>query len=129
SAVNVEHNRRTKSPDRVAHFDSGAGYKPWWIAQHLVDPRNSSNMSTSHGLDNYLVSRARKMEKEIGGLESVDEHVAVLGGLSDRDSEILLRGAVGRPEPGQAEIDRMRKASPNWSTAALWRGHAPSRNE
>ncbi len=129
SAVNVEHNRRTKSPDRVAHFDSGADYKPWWIAQHLVDPRNSSNMSTSHGLDNYLVSRARKMGKEIGGLESVDEHVAVLGGLSDRDSEILLRGALGRSEPGQAEIDRMRKAWRNGNTAALWAGDARSRKE
>jgi len=129
SAVNVEHNRPKKSPNRVADFDSGAGYKPWWIAQHLVDARNSSNMSTSHGLDNYLVSRARKMGKEIGGLESVDEHVAVLGGLSDRDSEILLRGALGRSEPGQAEIDRMRKAWRNGDTAALWAGDARSRKE
>src|SRR5947209_8784368 len=129
SAVNIEHNRSKKSPVRVANFDIGAGYKPWWIAQHLVDARNSSNMSTSHGLDNYLVSRARKMGKEIGGLESVDEHVAVLGGLSDRDSEILLRGAVGRSEPGQAEIDRMRKAWRNGNTAALWAGCARSRKE
>ena len=129
SAVNVKHNRPKKSPDRVADFDSGAGYKPWWIAQHLVDARNSSNMSTSHGLDNYLVSRARKMGKEIGGLESVDEHVAVLGGLSDRDSEILLRGALGRSEPGPAEIDRMRKAWRNGDTPALWAGDARSRKE
>src|SRR6266566_7886189 len=129
SAVDVEHNRRTKSPDRVADFDSGAGYKPWWIAQHLVDPRNSSNMSTSHGLDNYLVSRARKMGKEIGGLESVDEHVAVLGGLSDRDSEILLRDALARSNTGPAEVDRMRKAWRNGDTAALWAGDARSRKE
>src|SRR5438067_12310520 len=86
-------------------------------------------MSTSHGLDNYLVSRARKMGKEIGGLESVDEHVAVLGGLSDGDSEILLRGAVGRSEPGQAEIDRMRKAWRNGHTAARWAGDAGWRKE
>jgi uncharacterized protein YbaP (TraB family) len=77
SAVNIEHNRPKKSPGRVAEFDTGVGYKPWWIAQHLVDTRNSSNMSTSHGLDDYLVSGARKMGKEIDGLESVDEHVAV----------------------------------------------------
>ena len=115
--------------ERFVSFDSQLRYKPWWIAQHLVDPRNSSNMSTSHGLDNYLVSRARKMGKEIGGLESVDEHVAVLGGLSDRDSEILLRGALGRSEPGQAEIDRMRKAWRNGDTAALWAGDARSRKE
>jgi uncharacterized protein len=129
STFNIEHNRSKKSPNRVADFDVGGGYKPWWIAQHLVDTRNSSNMSTSHGLDNYLVSRARKMGKEIGGLESVDEHVAVLGGLSDRDSEILLRGALGRSSAGPAEVERMRKAWRNGDTAALWAGDARSRKE
>ena len=129
SAVNIEHHRSKKSSGRVADFDTSLGYKPWWIAQHLVDPRNSSNMSTSHGLDNYLVSRAGKMGKEISGLESVDEHVAVLGGLSDRDSEILLRGALGRSNTGPAEVDRMRKAWRNGDTAALWAGDARSRKE
>jgi len=129
SAVNVKHNRPKKSPDRVADFDSGAGYKPWWIAQHLVDARNSSNMSTSHGLDNYLVSRARKMGKEIGGLESVDEHVAVLGGLSDRDSEILLCDALRPSNSDPGDVDRMRKAWRNGDTAALWAGDARSRKE
>src|SRR5207248_6088471 len=104
SAVNVEHNRPKKSPNRVADFDSGLGYKPWWIAQHLVDTRNSSNMSTSHGLDDYLVARARKMGQEIDGLESVDEHVAVLGGLPDRDSEFLLRDALNQSKSGAGEF-------------------------
>jgi len=129
SAVNIEHHRSKKSPARVAEFDTGVGYKPWWIAQHLVGTRNSSNMSTSHGLDDYLVSGARKMGKEIGGLESVDEHVAVLGGLSDRDSEILLRDALGHSNGGPGEVDRMRKAWRNGDTAALWAGDARSRKE
>ncbi len=129
SAVNVEHNRPKKSPGRVAEFDTGVGYKPWWIAQHLVGTRNSSNMSTSHGLDDYLVSGARKTGKEIGGLESVDEHVAVLGGLSDRDSEILLRDALGRSNGGPGNVDRMRKAWRNGDTAALWAENARSREE
>ncbi len=129
SAVNIEHQRSKKSPAMVAEFDTGVGYKPWWIAQHLVGTRNSSNMSTSHGLDDYLVSGARKMGKEIGGLESVDEHVAVLGGLSDRDSEILLRDALGHSNGGPGEVDRMRKAWRNGDTAALWAGDARSRKE
>src|SRR3989441_2535071 len=129
SAVNVEHNRPKKSPDRVADFDSGAGYKPWWIAQHLVDARNSSNMSTSHGLDNYLVSRARKMGKEIGGLESVDEHVAVLGGLSDRDGETILIDALTHPKNDADEFNRMHKAWRKGDTAALWAGDAQFRKE
>src|SRR6266516_6153577 len=129
SPVKVDHDRLKKSRPKVANFDSGLGYKPWWIAQHLVGTRNSSNMSTSHGLDDYLVAGARKMGKEIGGLESVDEHVAVLGGLSDRDSEILLRDALGRSNGGPGNVDRMRKAWRNGDTAALWAENARSREE
>src|SRR6266436_2843315 len=129
SAVNIERQRSKKSPARVADFDTGVGYKPWWIAQHLVDTRNSSNMSTSHGLDDYLVARARKMGQEIEGLESVDEHVAVLGGLPDRDSEFLLRDALNQSKSDAGEFNRMRSAWRRGDTAALWAGDAHLRKE
>jgi uncharacterized protein YbaP (TraB family) len=128
SRVKVDHNRLKNRP-RVADFDSGLGYKPWWIAQHLVDTRNSSNMSTSHGLDDYLVARARKMGQEIDGLESVDEHVAVLGGLPDCDSEFLLRDALNKSKGGAVEFTRMRSAWRKGDTATLWAGDAHLRKE
>src|SRR5262245_56849256 len=81
---------RHGNDERVANFDSQLRYKPWWIAQHLAGPASYSKASASHGLDNYFVDHAIKFGKEIGGLESVNEHVAVMGGLSDRDSELLL---------------------------------------
>jgi len=77
--------------ERPVSFDSQLRYKPWWIAQHLAAPASYSKTSTSHGLDNYFVDDAMKLGKEIGGLESVNEHVAVMGGLSDRDGEFMLR--------------------------------------
>jgi uncharacterized protein len=129
SPVSVDHNRLKKSRPKVADFDSSLGYKPWWIAQHLVDTRNSSNMSTSHGLDDYLVARARKAGQEIDGLESVDEHVAVLGGLPDRDSEFLLRDALNLSKSGAGEFTRMRSAWRKGDTAALWAGDAHLRKE
>jgi len=73
----------------------------------LVDKSIYSNISMSRGLDNYLVDRAERMRKEIGGLESVDEHVAVLGGVSDRDGEIILLYALAHPKNGAAEFNRM----------------------
>src|SRR2546426_10184726 len=99
-AVNGGPRRENKS--RPEGFDSGLGYKPWWIAQHLVDKSTYSNVSMSRGLDNYLVDCAKRRGKEIGGLESVDEHVAVLGGLSDRDGESLLIDALAHPKNGAA---------------------------
>jgi len=129
SPLKIDHNRLRKSRPKVANFDSGLGYKPWWIAQHLVDTRKSSNMSTSHGLDDYLVARARKIGHEIDGLESVDEHVAVLGGLPDRDSEFLLRDALNQSKGGAGESTQMRSAWRKGDTATLWAGDAHLRKE
>jgi uncharacterized protein len=118
--INGDPRRGKKS--RVEAFDPGLGYKPWWIAQHLVDKSAYSNVTAVPGLDDYFLLRVQKMGREIGGLESVDEHVTVLGGLSDRDGEILLRDALAPHDIGEAEFNRMRKAWRKGNTAALWAG-------
>jgi len=123
--VDPRHRKRA----RVEGFESELGYKPWWIAQHLVGPATYTKSSASHGLDNYFVDRARRTGKEIAGLESVDEHVAVLGGLSDRDGEFILRDAIAQPKDGAKEFSRMHKAWRNGDTAALWAGDAQLRKE
>src|SRR6266545_1404133 len=114
---------------RVARFDSELRYKPWWIAQHLAAPASYSKSSASHGLDNYFVDHAKMAGKEIGGLESVDEHVAVLGGLSDRDGEFMLRDALSQSQDGAKESNKMYKAWRRGDTKALWAGDARLRNQ
>jgi uncharacterized protein len=114
---------------RAARFDSDLRYKPWWIAQHLAAPASYSKSSASHGLDNYFVDHAKIAGKEIGGLESVDEHVAVLGGLSDRDGEFMLRDALTQPDDGAREFSRMYKAWRKGDTNALWAGDARLRSQ
>src|SRR5436305_8794079 len=104
-------------------------YKPWWIAQHLAAPASYSKSSASHGLDNYFVDHAKLTRKEIAGLESVDEHVAVLGGLSDRDGEFMLRDALSQPQDGAKELSKMYKAWRRGDTNALWAGDARLRNQ
>jgi uncharacterized protein len=126
-AVRVDPRRRKGS--EVRDFDSGLDYKPWWIAQHLVERNSNTKVSTVHGLDNYFVDRASQMRKEIAGLESVDEHVAVLGGLSDRDGETILRNALTQPKNGAAEFNRMLKAWRNGDADSLWTGDAQFRKE
>src|SRR6266566_3850021 len=114
---------------QVAGFDSKLRYKPWWIAQHLAAPASYSKSSASHGLDNYFVDHAMKLGKEIGGLESVNEHVAVMGGLSDRDGEFMLQDALTQPDNGDKESGRMYKAWRKGDTNALWAGDAPLRSK
>ena len=115
--------------ERFASFDSQLRYKPWWIAQHLAAPASYSKASPSHGLDNYFVDHAIQSGKEIGGLESVNEHVAVMGGLSDRDSEFMLQDALSQPDNVDKESGRMYKAWRKGDTDALWAGDAHLRTK
>ncbi|MGB9476202.1 MAG: TraB/GumN family protein [Candidatus Udaeobacter sp.] len=118
----VQAEARRGKRGQVATFDSEFAYKPWWIAQHLVGPVTYIKSSLSHGLDNYFVDHATRTRKEIAGLESVDEHVAVMGGLSDRDSEFILRDALDEPRNAEKEFNRMHKAWRKGDTDALWAG-------
>ncbi len=120
---------RRGSREQVAGFNSELRYKPWWIAQHLAAPASYSKGSASHGLDNYFVERAKIAGKEIAGLESVDEHVAVLGGLSDRDGEFMLRDALTQPKGDGKEFSRMYKAWRRGDTTGLWEGDARLRSQ
>jgi uncharacterized protein len=125
----VKDDPRRGTRPRVGGFDSDLCYKPWWIAQHLAAPASYSKSSSSHGLDNYFVDHARLSGKQIAGLESVDEHVAVLGGLSDREGEFMLRDALSQPEDGTKDFDRMYKAWRKGDTNALWAGDGRLRSQ
>jgi uncharacterized protein YbaP (TraB family) len=127
--LTVEADHRHGRREQVRGFDSQLGYKPWWIAQHLVGPATYSKSSPSHGLDNYFVDRATREKKEIAGLESVDEHVVVMGGLSDRDSEFILRDAIDEPKDGAKDFIRMHKAWRKGDTDALWAGDSRLRKQ
>jgi uncharacterized protein YbaP (TraB family) len=127
--LNVKTDPRRGKRAQVAGFDTELRYKPWWIAQHLAGPASYSKSSASHGLDNYFVDRAKTAGKEIRGLESVDEHVAVMGGMSDRDGEFMLLEALTQPKDGAKEFSRMYKAWRRGDTNALWTGDARLRNQ
>ena len=129
NVVAVDVDSRAGKRSHVRRSESGLEYKPWWIAQHLLGKTPGAKVSAAHGLDNYFVDRGQRMEKEIGGLESVDEHVAVLGGLSDREGEIMLRNALNQPKDNAAEFNRMLKAWRKGDTDTLWAGDAQFRKE
>jgi uncharacterized protein YbaP (TraB family) len=120
---------RSGNGERLVSFDSQLRYKPWWIAQHLAAPASYSKTSASHGLDNYFVDHAMNLGKEIRGLESVNEHVAVMGGLSDRDGEFMLQDALTQPDNGDKESGRMYKAWRKGDTNALWAGDGSLRSK
>jgi uncharacterized protein len=129
NVMTVKADNRRGRRERIENFDNQFRYKPWWIAQHLVGPATYSKSSASHGLDNYFVDRATREKREIAGLESVDEHVAVMGGLSDHDSEFILRDALDEPRNAEKEFSRMHKAWRKGDTDALWAGDSHLRTQ
>lgn len=127
--MTVKVDNRRERRERLGTFDNELRYKPWWIAQHLVGPATYTKSSLSHGLDNYFVDRATRERKEIAGLESVDEHVAVMSGLSDRDGEFILRDALDEPRNAEKEFSKMHKAWHKGDTNALWAGDSRLRTQ
>jgi uncharacterized protein YbaP (TraB family) len=101
-------------------FDAALQYRPWWIADHFFDIRSYSDVSDKDGVDFYFEKRGRKAGKELGGLETVDEHVAVLGKLSDRDGEILLLDTLVYMDTAANEYHRMRSAWRRGDMDKLW---------
>jgi hypothetical protein len=101
-------------------FDAALEYRPWWIADHFFDIRSYSDVNDDSGIDSWFEQRGRKMGREFGGLESVDEHVDVLGGLSDRDGEILLLDTLVYMDTAGNQYHRTRSAWRRGDVDKIW---------
>jgi uncharacterized protein YbaP (TraB family) len=64
-------------------------FRPWALVIWLWSP-NLHGLSNELGVEDFLQRRARANSKPIFGLESFREHLEVLSGLSERQSEALL---------------------------------------
>ena len=104
----------------VKGFDTALQYRPWWIADHFFDIRSYSDVAAENGIDAWFEQRGRKTGKELGGLETVDEHIAVLGNLSDRDGEILLLDTLVYMDTAANEFHRIKSAWRRGDTDKLW---------
>lgn len=68
--------------------------KAWAIAMFVMDYPVQERLSHAFGIDNYVWKKARARNCTTRGLESVDEHVAVFGGMNDIESEAYLLQAI-----------------------------------
>jgi len=63
--------------------------RPWALIMALWSPA-ASGLSAELGIEGYLERRARANAKPVTGLESFDEHVQILSGLTDRQAEAVI---------------------------------------
>lgn len=111
--------------DRAARLTAGMGlpepmlrlFRPWAVAVLLsVPPQDPSNV-----LDLVLERRALEQRKPVHQLESMDEQIAVLEGLSQENQVALLRQAVDEYESIPRQIGRLVNAYLARDLAGLWR--------
>ena len=111
--------------DRAATLTAGLGlpepvlrqFRPWAVAILLsVPPQDPSNV-----LDLVLERRAAEQGKPVHQLESMNEQIAVLEGLSQEDQVALLRQAVDEYERMPRTISRVVDAYLARDLAGIWR--------
>jgi hypothetical protein len=101
-------------------FDAALQYRPWWIAQRFFEMQSYTDVTDDNGIDQWFEERGRKQGKEFGGLETVDEHIAVLGDMSDRDSELVLLDTLLYSETAGNQFHRFRSAWRRGDVEKLW---------
>lgn len=110
---------------RAAKLTEGLGlpepmlrlFRPWAVAILLsVPPQDPTNV-----LDFVLERRASEQGKPIHQLETMDEQISVLEGLSQEDQVALLRQAVDEHEHLPRRIGRVVDAYLARDLAGLWR--------
>ena len=113
------------------HFDQVKEWRAWRIAA-IWGIRGWSNVTGAYGVDSYLYYHCQRLHKPVGGLESVDEHVEVLRGLSDVESEIMLLDDIVQGDKRRDTYNRAvaawKRGDPDgvWAQESRFRAEAPT---
>jgi uncharacterized protein YbaP (TraB family) len=91
-------------------FDNFEQMRPWAIAYFLWGIRGYNDVFDEHGVDNHLAYQARRLGKQTGGLETDQQHIDVLRGMSDIDSELILLDTMVRGDKRRDDFNKVRAA-------------------
>jgi uncharacterized protein YbaP (TraB family) len=97
--------------------------RPWAIAYIFYGIRGYSDVNSRLGVDNHLAFQGRRAHKELAGLESFEEHIEVLRGMNDIESELILLDAIVYRDKNSADFKRTRDEWKRGDTSALWVDH------
>ncbi|MGI8891747.1 MAG: TraB/GumN family protein [Chthoniobacterales bacterium] len=90
------------------HLNGLQELRPWAIAYYIWGIHGYSDVSNRYGVDRHFSYQAARMGKERGGLESFEQHVDVLRGLADIDSELILLDALVRGDKRRDDFNATR---------------------
>lgn len=103
-------------------LDSVAQLEPWAVALALTQLQLVKlGLDPAQGVEQQLTERARAEGKPIAGLETIDEQLGVLDGLSSMDQARFLELTAGESDSMATELDGILTAWRRADTAALER--------
>lgn len=93
------------------------GMKPWYAAMTILQlPVFKAGYNPNYGVEPLLTVQARMERDSVIGLETAQEQLEMLDGLSAADQMALLDEAIRHAEEGTDQLDAMAKA---WSEGNL----------
>lgn len=105
----------------VFRLDRGEAlrYRPWALAMRAWSNRGYTSANGTLSIDSYLATKAQHKGKELGGLESVDEHVAFWTNTLQLDGERLLIETLANGNKVRDDFAKTRAAWKSGNVGAL----------
>ncbi|HXX41496.1 MAG TPA: TraB/GumN family protein [Chthoniobacterales bacterium] len=94
--------------------------RPWAIAYYFFGIPGYSDEHLRLGVDNDWMRRGLHSDKELVGLENDQEHIDVLAGMNDIESELILLEAIAFRNKMRPELDQLKAAWKRGDTATIW---------
>lgn len=95
-------------------------YAPWFVSTTLSALKMMQlGYAPDHGVDRHLYSRAKQEGKQVRGLETAAEQVALLTGLSTADDSLLLKQTIDEMDSLSSELDAITGAWLTGDTTTL----------
>ncbi len=85
-------------------------FKPAFAAVMLTTTQLQAQGATAPGVDAYLQEEAKKAGKKVTGLETMQQHLAVLTELNNSGAETLIKSTMEDLTDSNEDFDAMRKA-------------------
>jgi uncharacterized protein YbaP (TraB family) len=102
--------------------------RPWAIAYAFFGVPGYSDEQSYYGVDNEWMRHGRNGGKELAGLESDEEHIEVLRGMNDTESELILLHDIFYRDKQRPEFNQLKTAWKRGDTATLWNLNQRFRN-
>lgn len=96
-------------------------FEPWYVGLLItLIEMNKYGLDAKLGLDQHFIAAAAAAKKPASGLETADEQIAFLDGMSGEEQLQFLDEAISEANEGNKEIEDMHTAWRTADEARLW---------